>query len=251
MRLRLLLIVAALFVAPMAFAGTYSLNDWCFYVNSLDINHSCNQSGADNFVPPVSPGTFDFSHLTDQNALGSVTITLPPGNYNVFAFYDYDVQGGSPSALNEFASVVGSAAIGQVYSVDAQGDPSSGGAVTATTPGFLHDQFVHAGDLVGGAPIGLDNTNHLPSCATAPCEDVSVSLGYTNVTVAPGVTTTITFDVGSTAPTSGSFIQQTDSTSGNSVFFSSTLTSTPEPGTVVLMSAGLGMLLMGLRRRRA
>src|SRR3954466_9697783 len=103
MRLRLLLIALVLLVAPMAFGGNYSLNDWCFYVNSLDINHSCsNGSGTDNFLPPVSPGTFDYVHLSDNNTLGTATVTLGAGTYNVFAFFDYDIKdGGHYGGFNE------------------------------------------------------------------------------------------------------------------------------------------------------
>jgi hypothetical protein len=239
MRLRFLLI-AVLLMAPMAFAGNYSLNDWCFYVNSLNINHSCNNgSGIDNFAPPVSPGTFDFQHLTDNN-LGTAVVTLPPGTYNVFAIFNYDIDAGGK--LNEYATAVGSLAIGQVYSVDAEHDSTGG------TPGNLYGQF---------ASGTLDNTNHLSSGN----EDVSASIGFTNVTVPDGSTGTIQFVVGNTPPTSGFYIEQQDNAGGPPIFISENiqidgglgaqLVTTPEPGTISLMVGGIALMALKLRRRKA
>src|SRR5436305_9431621 len=184
MRSKLLLIAAVLLIAPMAFAGSYSLNDWCFYVNSLDVNHSCGGgSGVDNFSPSISLGSFDYQHLTD-NTLGSTTVTLGSGSYSVFAIFNYDVAPGG--GLNEFANAIGSLATGQSYSVNTEG--------TAGTPGSLYSQF---------ASGNLDNTNHLSTCAGPSCSDVAVSIGYSNVTVPDGSTATVTFTVGDAPPASG------------------------------------------------
>jgi hypothetical protein len=245
MRLRFLLIALALLIAPAAFAGTYSLNDWCFYVNSLDVNRSCNNgSGVDNFNPPVTPGTFDYVHLGDNNTLGSTTITLGAGNYNVFGIFNYDLTDGG--GLDEYATVLGSLAIGQVYSVDAAGASDS-------TPGNLYTQFA------GGT---LDNVNHVPACSGSDCPDVSVALGYTNLVVPDGSVATLTFIVSDTPPSSGFYIQQGQSGSGDTINFSSTVdfassgdsfgaaVANPEPGTVILMAGGLGLMLLGLRRRK-
>src|SRR3954462_10418411 len=107
MRIRFLLLAMVLLAAPMAFAGNYSLNDWCFYVNSLDINHSCsNGSGTDNFLPPINPGTFDYVHLSDNNPLVTASVSLSAGSYNVFALFNYDIHAGAGGngGLNEYAS---------------------------------------------------------------------------------------------------------------------------------------------------
>lgn len=248
MRLRLLLVVMALMIAPAAFGGTYSLNDWCFYVNSLDVNRSCNNgSGVDNFNPPATSGTFDYVHLGDNATLGTATITLGPGSYNVFAIFNYDINddaGGN--GMNEFATVFGSLPIGQVvYSVDTQG-PSG------TTPGDLYAQF---------AAGTLDNTNHVPGCSGNSCPDVSVAMGYTNLIVPDNTTTQVSFIVSDTPPSSGSYIQQGDNSAPSTINYSSSVVNTPdslsataianpEPGTVLTMAGGVGLMLFGLRRRK-
>jgi len=232
MRLRLLLIATFLMVAPAAFSASFSLNDWCFYVNTLDITRSCNDgAGADNFNPPtISSTTFDY-HVGDNNQLGTVVVTLGAGTYNIFAIFNYDIN--SPDDPTESASVHG-IPVGQVYSVDAEGDSNgfSGGT------GSLYSQFA------GGT---LDNTNH---CDTG-CSDVAVSLGYQNLEVPEGSTGSISFVVSDTPPTSGFYVQQSDG-SGSDLFFSTTseLVASPEPGTVILMTGGIALMLLGLKRKK-
>jgi hypothetical protein len=235
---------AVLLLAPAAFGATYSLNDWCFYVNSLDVNRSCNNgSGVDNFN--VSSSVSDWQHLTDGNNLGTSVVTVGPGSYNIFAIYNYDI--GGDGGMNEFATVFGSLPIGQVYGVDAQG-------ASGSTPGDLYSQFA------GGT---LNNTNYIPSCNSSDCPDVAVSLGYTNLVVNEGETAQITFTVGDTPPSSGFYIQQGQNGSGSTLNFSSNVTitpsggdfgasvvSTPEPGTIGMVIGGAGLMVLGLRRRK-
>ena len=91
----------------MAFAGNYSLNDWCFYVNSLDINHSCsNGSGTDNFVAPdFIPVPSIIFISTDQQHLGHGHCHAS-GKANITSslFFDYDIA--LAGGLNEYATAV-------------------------------------------------------------------------------------------------------------------------------------------------
>lgn len=235
MRSKGFLLTAALLLAPAAFAGTYTLGDWCFYVNSLDINQSCNSGNGLANVPSADPGVTDLIHLQNDNT-GTVTITLQPGSYNVFGILNYNVDG---SGVNEYATALGQLSVGQVYSVSTEG--ASG------APGTLYGQVANGSGT-------FDNTN---SCAAAGnCSDVAVGLGYTNVTVPDGWTASLTFSSSPNPPSDPNsfFIQQTNSVTGDSLVLSSSLQQfdhAPEPGAMVLMGSGLGAMLWFLRRRRA
>jgi hypothetical protein len=236
MRLRVLFGLMALTIAPMAFAGTYTLSDWCFYVNSLDLNQSCNAGGGLANVPTADPGVTDLLHL-QADGTSTLTITLAPGHYNIFGIFNYDIDG---TGLNQYATALGSLSVGQVYSVNVEG---SGGA-----SGTLFNQGVNG---------TLNNTN---ACANlGDCTDVAVGLGYTNVDVPAGSTGTVIFTAGSTPPASGFFVNQSNGSS--SINLSSNvqingglnvlIAPIPEPGAMGLMSIGLGALLFAARRRRS
>jgi hypothetical protein len=244
MRVGLLLTAAVLAVTPVAFGGQSSLNEWCFYVNTLDLNHSCAEGATPTtFNPPVAGATYAAS--PGEPDLGTVSIVVGAGTYNVFAFFNYAVGAGS---YNQFATTVGTLTAGQVYSVDAPGDPSAGGTVTPYSPGYLQNQY----------SLGtLDNTNHLSNStctSTNTCEPVAVSLGYTNIVVPDGKQELITFTVSSTPPSDGFYVAQTNPQSGDTLFFSADpqvqQVGTPEPASMALIGSGLGLVFWAVRRRR-
>jgi PEP-CTERM motif len=239
--MRFTLYLAVLAVSPVAFAGQSSLNEWCFYINTLDVNHSCAEATPTTFNPPVAGATFAAS--PGEPDLGTVSIVVGPGNYNVFAFFSYSAGTGG---FSQYATTVGTLTAGQVYSVDAPGDPSSGGSVSPYSPGYLQNQY----------NLGtLDNTNHLGSgacAATNSCEPVSVALGYTNLGVPDGQQELITFTVGDTPPASGFYVTQTNPQTGDSLFFSAdpqSLSAVPEPLSMMLLGSGLGLIGWAARRR--
>jgi hypothetical protein len=246
MRVGLLLTAAVLAVSSAAFAGQASLNEWCFYVNTLDLNHSCAEGASPStFNPPVDGATYVAS--PGDPDLGTVSIVLGPGTYNVFAFFSYTV--GAEGSYNQYATAVGSLTAGQVYSVDAPGDPSAGGNVAPYTAGYLQNQY----------SLGtLDNTNHLAGsdcAATNSCEPVSVALGYTNIDVPNGQQELVTFTASNTPPSSGFYVSQTNPQTGDTVFFSSdpqaqVLDATPEPMSMMLLGSGLALVLWKARQRR-
>jgi hypothetical protein len=235
MRLKVLMALAALFLAPMAFAGTYSLNDWCFYVNSLDINQSCNSGSGLANVPLADPGVTDLLHLQADNT-GTLTVHLNPGNYNVFVIFNYDIDG---NGNNEYAQTFGSLAVGQVYSVN--NESGTGG---------LYSQ---------GEGGTLDGTN---SCALG-CSDTAVAFGYTNINVPSGSTGTLIFTAGAPPSNPNAFVvHQSDPSSGNAINFSSSIQidgglnaqiqPVPEPVSMALVGTGLyGLAWLSRRRRKS
>lgn len=240
-----LLTAAFLLLTSVAFGGQATLNEWCFYVNTLDLNHSCAEGATPTtFNPPVQGATYNAS--PGDPDLGTVSIVVGPGTYNVFAFFSYLV---GPGNYNQYAQTVGTLTAGQVYSVDAPGDPSAGGTVTPNSPGYLENSY----------SLGtLDNTNHLAdsSCAaTNSCSPVSVSLGYTNIVVPPGSQELITFTVSNTPPAGDGFVvSQTNPQSGDTLYFSADpqvlSVGAPEPASLLLFGSGIGLVAWQIRRRR-
>lgn len=221
MRLRLLLIALFLGMLPTAFAGTVSLNDWCFYVNTIDVNRSCSEgAGGGNFNPPVITSTM-FDYQIDGSGLGTVTITLTAGIYKVFAVYNYDIN--NPNNPTESATNYGF--------------PSNGFSISGSGSGILNSQALNG---------GLNGQNQ---CGSG-CSDPAVAIG-SDVTVPDGGTGTVTFTVGNTPPSSGPYVGQTDGSGNGDLFFSETSTiNNPEPGTVVLMTSGIALMLIGIRRKK-
>jgi hypothetical protein len=225
MRLRVLFGLMALTIAPMAFAGTYTLSDWCFYVNSLDLNQSCNAGSSLSNVPTAAPGVTDLLQLQNDGT-GTLTVTLAPGQYNIFGIFNYNVDG---NGLNEYATALGSLSVGQVYSINVEG--SGGTSDTLSNQGLngtLSDQGLNGtlynqglnGTLYNQGLNGtLNDTNACPNLGN--CTDVAVALGYTNVTVPDGSTGRITFTAGTTPPPSGFSVTQTNGNTGGSITLSS------------------------------
>jgi hypothetical protein len=228
MRFRFLLIALALLIAPAAFGATYSLNDWCFYVNYLDVNRSCaNGSGVDNFNPSLQAGAFDFYHLADANNQMTFNLSLAPGLYNLFAIFNGDKGngnnpgGGNPSGggngvlilSSEFARVFGTLTMGQAYS-------------NGITPGNPYIPYSTDSTGTDGPPDNGGNNN--PGNGSNDLPGIGGGTGSTGAT-------------GSTGGTGGNGLPPLNT--GDSV-------ATPEPGTFILLGGGIGLMLLGFRRKQ-
>ena len=234
--LRLLPLAAIL--ASGAFAGTVELQDWCFYAGTANPPVGDPRFGIDNcnggsgFATPIDGIRFDVS--ASPNTLGSVTVHLGSGVYNVLAYYDYNLA--SSGSISEFATVAGAPGVDDSYQID---DPANS----------LFSAFASA---------VLSNTNNVETAGGLPnpCCDVAVTQGFVNYTVPAGKLAEITFSVSDLVPSSGWYIIQTDSDSGATIYFTQTASLSDVPAVVPEPRAGplfLGALagLAGWRRRTA
>jgi hypothetical protein len=226
-------------------ANTSGLADWCVNLNG-DTDTACNGAGSGGLSTNADGGTinlvsFDTNLEPALNGLGSVTISLGTGNGQSALFYaDYDLDDASFGSFDDSGTTVGALPAGVSYELD---DPN------------VSNIF---GDFAGNA---LANTNNVGTPSSDPlnqCCDVAFSLGLNGLNVAAGGSGTVTFTVGTTAPPSGFYIQQTNTTLGDSIYLSALVTitnptgppATPEPSTFVLTAGALGLVLFAVRRRR-
>lgn len=179
--------------------------------------------------------TISPSGIDPSTGLGTISLTYnTPGSYNVLAFLDHEIDLFETGFFPEYGTATGKPATGQSWEID--------------EPGYVF------GDIYGNFLLGsLDNGNGVLS--TAP-DDVSMALGW-NFTLDPGYTALLKFIVTDVAPSSAFFLAQTDSPSGNSIYFYSTLTEqggptnpVPEPSTFVLLGSSLAGVALFLRKRK-
>ena len=230
---------------PQASASTIGLSDWCVGLNG-NISTACNGAGSGGSNPgggSINLSGFDQTLENGTNNLGSVLVTLAPGQNQSVEFYaDYDLDYPTYGSFDDYATVGGSLPSGWSYSANSPDITNSGGP----TGSVLFDQF---------ANNALDDTNHVPTPGEPPtnCCDVAFALSISQLNVAPGGTGTVTFTVSTTAPTSGFYIEQTNQDFGDSIYLDATVniqgggTTTPEPSTFVL---GLGLIGIVLGRKR-
>lgn len=243
MPVALIALIVLMVGAQPAKAGSVSLADWCVNFNG-DTSTACNGGGGGGGGIDLS--FFDMTLEPGLNTLGTVTVTLGPGLGQFVAFYaDYDVDFATYGSFDDYASTGGAQPLGWSYSVN---DP---GATDGTLPWglVLFDQFYNN---------VLDNTNHQPAFSGPPteCCDVAFALSMGSIDVLAGGSATATFVIGTTAPTSGFYIQQTNADTNDSIYLqggvvvNNPVSGVPEPSTLALGLVG-GCLLAWRRLRAA
>ena len=227
--------------ATTARADAY-LADWCFNVNGANVTTaSCNQGPPVSLAPNVNGSKFDFTlnnPSNTPNTLGSVLVTLAPGNNQfALAYMDYDLNFPNTGSFSDFGTVVGTPPGGVTYELD---DPN------------VSNIF---GDFAANSLTGQNNVA-TPGGPPGECCDVSWALGVGGIDVPTGYQALVTFTVGTTPPASGFYLQQTNQTpnftNGESIYLSETTTleqtGAPEPASIAIL--GSGLVAFGLLRRR-
>jgi hypothetical protein len=197
---------------------------------------------------------------------GTVSLTFNPGSYDVGLWLFENVI--PVSSYDEYGVAGGSLGTGESWQID--------------TPDYYYSAFdpntSATGTIIANTIAGtLSNTNDVPGqtdsitgCATPDptCNDyTSLALGQ-SFTVDAGDTGTLTYDISSTKPTSGFYLEQIDpgEVTGTAaaeyftVSFSETpvvctvncgTSPVPEPSSWISLLAFAGILVLAVRRRSA
>ena len=239
MRLPTLTIFATtLFALSIPASADVSLADWCVNANgNIDV---CNGGASPGGNASVNVSGFDTTLEPGSNTLGSIVVTInTTGIVGAAVYMDYDVDFATLGFDQDFGTPVGSPSGTQSYDLD--------------TPPNPYNEM--SGNPI--LPLSDSNTVGTPS-GSPPCCDVSWALeehGFLDPTLYSGII--FTFTVSTTAPTSGFYLQQTDTDTGDSIYLSDTYSviplsgpppAVPEPSSILLLAtAALGVLYWNRR----
>lgn len=157
------------------------------------------------------------------------TSALPLAGLTFLSYFDAEIDETLNTFFNEYAETTGALAAGQDYEVD--------------EPGFTF------GDIFSNAQAGaLDGTNAVP--AASP-DDVSMALSFAIGLLNPGQTARFEILLSEDGDALGGFAirqRDVDPRSSTVITVSGAASIVPEPGTVVLLGAGLA--IVAARRNR-
>ena len=167
---------------------------------------------------------------TDLRLVYDVTnkTAAPIAGITFLSFFDAEIDESRNTFFNEYAETAGALAAGQGYEID--------------EPGFAF------GDIIANArAASLDGTNAVPIGAP---EDVSMALSFVIGLLNPGQTARFEILLSEDGDALGGFAirqRDIDPRSTTVITYSGTASIVPEPGTLVLLGAGLA--LVAARRR--
>lgn len=208
-------------------ASAVRLYDWVFNIDGTLY---------DSFYGDPNPATGSL-----DNGLGTLSLEITgAGSHYVIGYFDFEVDQNTNSYYNEYGLATGTPGDGQSWEID--------------EPGWVF------GDIIDNVYAGaLDNGNGVPSGSE---EDASFAIGW-NFSLLPGDMAVIDYIVSDLSPAAQFYLTQVDAYSEAAFYFSSGLSietsggppgptpsPVPEPGTAVLLLAGLLPLwLKGSRKR--
>jgi hypothetical protein len=262
---RLIIICMCLGVLGMAPAMFADVTDYLLNLNGTSYCPgsssvaACSSNGGLAAVPGLS-STLDTS--SGGTGLGTLTLTYNPGagSYNVgFWIFEQLQQPG----YNEYGSTGGTPGAQQTWQIDVPDYDYAGELGTSGAGTIIANTLANT----------LADTNYIPGsdssyagggfCATFPdptCNDYTSVAMFFGFTLAAGQEEALTFNVSTTAPTTGFYMEQIHPVDGannseTDYFFSGTAsaqpigTSTPEPGTGILVGVLLALALSPFGRR--
>jgi hypothetical protein len=211
--------------------------------------------------PGDLPANYDLSGYDLTTGLGEIAVVVRgTGSHSLLAFIDLELGvTGDPanpfSPLNDelgYAVNTGLLPAGLSWQIGDPLDPDLSAEPPAVVPtsGYLYENFAW------NALSNEVQSGDIP-------DDIAIALGW-NFILAPGEKATILFRVAMTAPTSGFYLQQTQPAGSigelnwpeHSAYFSTSVAIErediviPEPGTGLLLLAGLGLLAASRARQR-
>lgn len=265
MKRRLIAICVCLGVLAMAPAMFADVTDYALNVNGTTYCPGSSTVACSNFGGLAAvPGIFSSLDTTSGGTgLGTVTLTYNPGpgtlNVDFWLFEQLSQPG-----WNEYGNSSGSPGAGQSWQIDVPDydynstDPNFGGLPSG------------AGTIIANTLANtLSNTNYVTgktdqyglSCTGDPtCNDyASMAMGF-GFTLAAGQEEVVTFNVSTTAPTSGFYLEQIHPVDGANTaetdyFFTGSAAeqpigvTTPEPGLGILVGALVALFLSPFGRR--
>jgi hypothetical protein len=206
----------------------WTLGDWSANINGTTYN------------PPPLPANVNSSGFDFGTGLGTLTFTInTPGNNYVGVYLNpyYDV--GFHDTSTSYGSVHGTAPSGLSYQLDWPVGTLQSGTIWTNFSGNTLDKTNTVGTY--SAPGQISGPGACCSVALAEILGFNVTSG----------SETITFTASTTQP-DGFYLQVTDQDSGLSYYLTEQASSStrviPEPGSMLLMASGLGVMLGRCRK---